>query len=230
MNAIRKDEKLDNIHSIYVDQWDWELVISNKDRNINYLKEIVNKIHKAIMLTNESLKKKYPILNFTINKEVYFITSEELLNKYPFKSPKEREYEIVKKYKTVFILNVGNKLSNGEVHDTRSPDYDDWSMNGDLLYYDDLLDIALEISSMGIRVNKDSLLKQLKETNNLDRANLLYHKMIINNELPLTIGGGIGQSRLCMLLMQKVHIGEVQCSLWDKKDIEYLKKYNIKLL
>jgi len=230
MNAIRRDEELDNLHSIYVDQWDWELIINNKDRNINYLKNIVKKIHACILDTNNALKKRYPKLTCKLSKDVLFITSEKLLKMYPKLNSKEREYQIAKKYKSVFIMNIGCKLSNGSKHDNRAPDYDDWSLNGDLIYYNELLDVAFEISSMGIRVNKDSLLKQLKESKCQDRKNLEYHKMLINNKLPLTIGGGIGQSRLCMLLMQKAHIGEVQCSLWDKKDIELLKKHNIKLL
>jgi len=230
MNAIRRDEVLDNLHSIYVDQWDWELVIANKDRNYEFLKSVVNKIYRSIVDTNKVLQKKYPNLKTKLAKDVYFITSSDLLKTYPKLNSKKREYEIVKKYKTVFISQIGMKLSNGKPHDSRSPDYDDWNLNGDLLIYDELLDTALEISSMGIRVNKDSLLKQLKESKHLERKKLEYHKMLLNNKLPLTIGGGIGQSRLCMLLMEKVHIGEVQSSLWNKDDIIKLKKHNINLL
>ena len=230
MNAIRKDEQLDNLHSIYVDQWDWEKVITAEDRNIDTLKQYVLNIHNCIVETLEELKQKYPKLKTKINKRLTFITSEELLKKYPNLSPKERENAFVKEKKSVFIIGIGDKLSDGKSHDGRSPDYDDWHLNGDLLYYDQVLDCALEISSMGIRVDATSLDYQLNVSNNNQRRKFEYHKMILNNRLPLTIGGGIGQSRLCMLLMGKAHIGEVQSSLWDDETINEAKKHNVILL
>ena len=212
MNAIRRDEDLDQIHSVYVDQWDWERIITKEQRNIVFLKEIVNKICEAIDITNQKIKKIYKRLDTEFNKDVYFITSEDLLKKYPNKNPKERENEICKLKKTVFIMQIGGELSNGEPHDMRAPDYDDWQLNGDLLVYNPVLQSAFEISSMGIRVDKDSLVSQLKETNKEDRLKFNFHKGIVEETLPLTVGGGIGQSRLCMYLLKKGHIGEVQCS------------------
>ena len=230
MNAIRKDEKLDNIHSIYVDQWDWEKVINRKQRNLDYLFETVKNIHQVILDTADELAKKYKSINQKLEKELHFVNSEDLITLYPGMSAKQREYEIVKKYKSVFIYGIGHKLSDGEPHDLRASDYDDWDLNGDLLYYDELLDIALEISSMGIRVDKDSLMKQLKEKNEEYKSKYKYHKMILNDELPLTIGGGIGESRLCMLLMNKAHIGEVQSSIWDDETLKLAKEKNIIIL
>ena len=230
MNAIRKDEKLDNIHSIYVDQWDWEKVINRKQRNLDYLFETVEKIHKVILKTEEELSKRYSKINIKLNPELHFIDSEELIDLYPGLSAKQREYEIVKKYKSVFIYKIGHNLKDGEPHDVRASDYDDWNLNGDLLYYDELLDIALEISSMGIRVDENSLASQLKEKNEEYKAKFKYHKMILNNELPLTIGGGIGESRLCMLLMNKAHIGEVQSSIWDEDTLSLAKEKGVIIL
>lgn len=230
MNAIRKDEKLDNLHSIYVDQWDWEKIINEKDRNVKYLKQTVNSIAKAIYNTHQLLKKKYPCIKTKIKKDVYFITSQELEDMYPDMTSKQRENAICKKYKTVFVIGIGDKLKSGKAHDFRAPDYDDWSLNGDLLYYHEILDSALEISSMGIRVNPQVLKEQLKKSNKLERKNLEYHKSLLNNELPQTIGGGIGQSRLCMLLIGCAHIGEVQSSVWSKQDIEKCYKNGIRLL
>ena len=229
MNAIRRDDEIDNIHSIFVDQWDWEKIITKKQRNITYLKQVVKRIVKAIIKTNDVLKKhSFDCYNF--NKDVFFITSEELLKLYPNLTAKQREYEIVKKYKTVFIIQIGDKLSNGEPHDLRAPDYDDWQLNGDLFFYHEVLDIALEISSMGIRVDEKSMEKQLKLAEKTERLNYDYHKMIMNNELPLTIGGGIGQSRLCQLLLGRAHIGEVQSSYWNQNIIDECKKNGIELL
>ncbi|MBQ9781587.1 MAG: aspartate--ammonia ligase [Clostridia bacterium] len=229
MTAIRRDENLDEIHSIYVDQWDWEKVINVKERTIEFLKKTVEKIVKAIIKTDELLKNK-GFLGVDICKDVYFIESQELLNIYPDKSQKEREYLITKKYKTVFIIGIGNELKDGKPHDNRAPDYDDWNLNGDLLFYHEVLDIALEISSMGIRVDKKTLIYQLEKSNNQERLKYEYHKSILNEELPLTIGGGIGQSRLCMLLLGRVHVGEVQASYWDKENIENCKNLGIELL
>lgn len=230
MNAIRKDEKIDNFHSIYVDQWDWEKIIEDKDRNIDYLKDTVNQIAKSIYNTYQVLKKKYPSLKTSIKKDVYFITSQKLEDMYPNLSPKQREDAICRKHKLVFIIGIGNKLKSGKVHDFRAPDYDDWNLNGDLLYYHKTLDCSLEISSMGIRVNSDTMMSQLKKSKHLDRLNYEYHQSLLNNELPQTIGGGIGQSRLCMLLIGCAHIGEVQSSIWSDKDIKDCLNNNIHLL
>ena len=230
MNAIRRDEDLDNLHSIYVDQWDWEKIIEKEDRNIDTLKEYVNNIHKCILATLATLKIKYPSINVKLPEEVYFISAQELLDKYPTLSAKEREYEIVSQNKAVFIIGIGNKLSDGKPHDGRAPDYDDWHLNGDLIYYHDVLDCALEISSMGIRVDADSLNRQLELSNHLERKKYKYHQMILDNTLPYTIGGGIGQSRLCMLLMGKAHIGEVQSSLWDDETLKLARENDVIIL
>ncbi len=223
MNAVRKDEILDNTHSIYVDQWDWERVIAKTDRNLEYLKSVVVDIVDSIYEVYLKIKNKYPQIDTKINKEVYFVSSQKLEDMYPDLSNVEREYEIVKKYKTVFIYQIGDTLNSGIIFDQRAPDYDDWSLNGDLLYWHDNLGIALELSSMGIRVDEESLLYQLKKADKEYRLKYEYHQMIISKQLPYTIGGGIGQSRMCMLLLNKLHIGEVQVSLWDDETIETLK-------
>ncbi len=230
MNAIRRDEELDNIHSIYVDQWDWEKVITRENRTLEYLCDTVRKIVSVICDTNDLLHIDFPELCGELCREVKFITSEELLRLYPDLSAKEREYKIVKEYKTVFIIGIGGKLSNGERHDGRAPDYDDWQLNGDILLYNETLDCAFEISSMGIRVDEESLARQLKISGCEDRASLPFHKMLLAGELPLTIGGGIGQSRLCMLMMGCAHIGEVQSSIWDSETVEKCKAAGIRLL
>ncbi|MBQ1448169.1 MAG: aspartate--ammonia ligase [Erysipelotrichaceae bacterium] len=230
MNAIRRDETLDNLHSIYVDQWDWEKVITREQRNIEYLKEEVRGIVKALSLTNEQIKKIYPVLDFTINEDVFFITSQELEDLYPDLSPKQREDAIAKIHKTVFIIGIGDKLASGKPHDNRAPDYDDWQLNGDILLWYPLLDRAVEISSMGIRVDSDSLRSQLEKAGCLERLDLPFHQMLVNDRLPLTIGGGIGESRICMLLLEKAHIGEVQVSIWDEANIQSCKKAGIRLL
>ncbi len=230
MNAIRPFEELDNIHSCYVDQWDWEKVIKKEDRNINYLKETVRLIYEALLETEEIVSKHYPKLNQDLPKEITFITSEELEEQYPNLSRKERENAICKKHKAVFLIGIGNKLKDGEPHDSRAADYDDWSLNGDLLLWYEPLNIGLELSSMGIRVNKDSLIKQLDEKKENYKLEFMYHKQILNDELPLTIGGGIGQSRICLYMLKKVHIGEVQASFWNEDYLEELKKENIHLL
>ena len=228
MTAIRRDDKVDETHSIYVDQWDWEKVITTKDRTIEFLKKIVKKIVKAISITSDFVKQK-GFDGVTISKDVFFVTSEELLQMYPDSTDKEREYEITKKYKTVFIMQIGDTLSDGKPHDKRAPDYDDWSLDGDLLFYHEVLDTALEISSMGIRVDKTSLLYQLKKADCLDRLAFDYHKQIVDEKLPLSIGGGIGESRLCMLLLGRAHIGEVQASYWDKDTLKKCKMQKIEL-
>ena len=230
MNAIRRDEELDNIHSIYVDQWDWERVITKEQRTREYLIETVEKIVGTICDTNELLKIDFPELNTVLKREVKVVDSEELLSMYPKLSAKEREYEITKKYGTVLIIGIGDKLSNGLPHDNRAPDYDDWSLNGDILFYNEVLDRAFEISSMGIRVDEESLARQLRLSGCEDRRELPFHKMLLNGELPLTIGGGIGQSRLCMLMMGSAHIGEVQSSIWDEETREGCKRAGIRLL
>lgn len=230
MNAIRRDEELDNIHSIYVDQWDWERVITKEQRTREYLIETVEKIVGTICDVNELLKIDFPALNTKLNRNVTVVDSEELLSMYPTLTAKQREYEITKKYGTVLIIGIGGKLSNGEPHDSRAPDYDDWELNGDILFYNEVLDRAFEISSMGIRVDEASLDKQLSVSGCDDRRSLPFHKKLLAGELPLTIGGGIGQSRLCMLMMGSAHIGEVQSSIWDKDTTEGCKKAGIPLL
>jgi len=216
MNAIRRDEELDNLHSIYVDQWDWEKVISKEERTIETLETTVKKIYKALKDTEELVCNKYSKLTKTLPEEIAFISSEELLQRYPDKTAKEREQLITKEYGAVFITQIGGKLSDGTKHDNRAPDYDDWELNGDILIWFDILDCAVEISSMGIRVDEESMKKQLETAGCLDRTNLEYHKALLNGELPYTIGGGIGQSRLCMLLLERAHIGEIQSSIWPK--------------
>ena len=230
MNAIRRDEDLDNIHSIYVDQWDWERVITREDRTREYLEETVRKIVSVICDTNDLLHIDFPELSGELCRNVSVITSEELLQLYPDKTPKEREYLYTKEHKTVFIIGIGGKLSNGEKHDGRAPDYDDWELNGDILLYNEVLDCAFEISSMGIRVDEESLARQLEIAGCTGRSSLPFHKMLLNGELPLTIGGGIGQSRLCMLMMGCAHIGEVQSSIWDKETLEKCREAGIRLL
>ena len=217
MNAIRRDDDADNIHSVFVDQWDWEKVISKEERNEEFLKETVKSIVKAIAYTKRKVNLRYPCLTKKICETPYFITTEELRAMYPDKTGKERERLITEKYKTVFIMKIGDVLSDGTKHDGRAPDYDDWALNGDLLFWNEVLEDSLEISSMGIRVDDVSLISQLEKYNAMDRLQFDYHKMIKDNILPLTIGGGIGQSRLCMLLLEKAHIGEVQVSVWPEK-------------
>ena len=214
MNAIRRDDDTDNTHSIFVDQWDWEKVITREQRNVEFLKETVKAIVKAVAYTKRKVSLRYPQLKGEVCETPYFITTQELENMYPDKTSKERERLITKEHKTVFIMQIGGRLASGEKHDGRAPDYDDWSLNGDILFYSDVLDDSFEISSMGIRVDAESLDRQLEESGKNERRVFDYHKKILNNELPLTIGGGIGQSRTCMLLLGKEHIGEVQASLW----------------
>lgn len=216
MNAIRRDDSVDNTHSIFVDQWDWEKVITEKERNIEYLKSVVTSIVKAIAFTKRKVNLRYPVLKTVVCEEPYFITSQELEDKFPLLTPKQREREICREYKTVFIMQIGDKLKSGEPHDSRAPDYDDWALNGDLLVWNYVLNDSLEISSMGIRVNGESLQRQLILSGAEDRNQYDYHKMVTDGTLPLTIGGGIGQSRLCMIMLEKAHIGEVQVSVWPQ--------------
>ena len=230
MNAIRRDEETDNLHSIYVDQWDWELIVHPEQRTPEFLKQTVTKIVGVLTDTLDELKKNYPQVNTEIKKDIYFISSLELEEKYPTLSPKERERAITKEYGTVFVSQIGGPLKNGLPHDGRAPDYDDWALNGDLLIYNSILDDAFEISSMGIRVNAESLQKQLQAARCTEREKYPYHRAILANELPLTIGGGIGQSRLCMLLLGKAHIGEVQSSLWPQGMREICAQNGINLL
>ena len=233
MNAIRRDEDvLDNLHSIYVDQWDWEKVIEESDRTIDYLKSTVMDIVKAVCDTQDTMQAIYPKLAQTgkLCRTVKFITAQELEDMYPDRTPKEREQIITKEHKTVFIIGIGGKLRSGMPHDGRSPDYDDWDLNGDILFWDDLLGCAMEISSMGIRVDPESLDRQLTLSGCDDRRGLLFHRMLLNGELPLTIGGGIGQSRLSMLLLGKAHIGEVQTSVWTAETREECAAKGVRLL
>ena len=230
MNAIRRDDKMDNVHSIFVDQWDWEKVITREQRNIEFLKETVKSIVKAIAYTKRQVTLRYPDIKNPVNEDVYFITSQELEDRYPGKTAKERERLITKEYKTVFLMQIGKMLKSGEPHDGRAPDYDDWELNGDILFWDDVIDDSLEISSMGIRVDAESLARQLKAANAEDRMQYKYHKMIADGTLPLTIGGGIGQSRLCMFLLEKAHICEVQASVWPEEMIEICEKNGMHLL
>ena len=232
MNAIRRDEETDNIHSIYVDQWDWEKIIRKEDRTMEYLQKTVEDIFETFKLTEDVLIKAYPEkkLERTLPEKISFVTSQELENLYPEKSPKERENLIAKEKGAVFISQIGKKLKSGVSHDGRSPDYDDWELNGDILFWYEPLKIALELSSMGIRVDKNSLERQLKEADAEDRKELLYHKMLLNNELPLTIGGGLGQSRICMYFMKTAHIGEVQSSVWPEETIQEFRRKGIEFL
>lgn len=230
MNALRRDDVLDNKHSIYVDQWDWERVITRKDRNIEYLKQTVREIAKAVADVKSDINALYPKLNNVISPNVYFITSEQLLQTYPNDPAPLREYKIVKEHKTVFLIGIGGRLSNGEKHDGRAPDYDDWTLNGDLLIYDELLDEQMEISSMGIRVDAKSMQNQLEAANATNRLAFEFHRDVVNERLPLTIGGGIGQSRLCMLMLEKLHIGEVQSSIWPKEMSEFYESRNVHFL
>ncbi len=230
MNAIRRDEETDNLHSIYVDQWDWEKVIDENARNINTLKNTVQAIVHAICGTLDEVKWQFTGLNTELCRDVTFITSQELEDTYPNLTPKEREDAFCKLHKTVFIIGIGDILNSGKKHDGRAPDYDDWELNGDLLFWHELLQCSVELSSMGIRVNSDSLKSQLEKANCTQRSELEFHKLVADNTLPLTMGGGIGQSRLCMLLLGKVHVGEVQVSLWDTNTLQKCKNSGVILL
>ena len=239
MNAIRPDEKLDNLHSIYVDQWDWERIITKEERNLEFLKEIVRRIYKVIKQTELVVFRMFPKLNPFLPEEITFIHTEELQKIYPDLSPAERENKITEEKGAVFIVGIGAKLADGKTHELRAPDYDDWvtptgkntkGLNGDIIIWNPLLDTDFELSSMGIRVDKESLLEQLKISDCMDRVELKFHKMLLEDKLPLTMGGGIGQSRLCMLFLQKAHVGEVQASIWPEDMIETYSKNGIFLL
>ena len=230
MNAIRRDEKLDNLHSIYVDQWDWEKVISKDARNIATLKDTVKKIYSIFKATENYTNSLYPYLKKSLPDEISFITTQELEDMYPNLSEKEREDAICRQRKAVFLMSIGDTLKSGKKHDDRSPDYDDWSLNGDILFYYPLFDKALELSSMGIRVDKKTLESQLIKAHCEERKTLPFHQLLLKEKLPQTIGGGIGQSRICMFFLQKAHIGEVQTSVWDENTIKTCKENNIEIL
>jgi aspartate--ammonia ligase len=230
MNAIRRDEVLDNIHSLYVDQWDWEKVIAKEQRNLDTLQIEVRKIYQALKSTEHFMSEFHPALTPILPEDIYFITTQELEDRYPELTPKQREDKITKEFGAVFVMQIGGLLKSGEKHDGRSPDYDDWSLNGDILLWYPILERALEISSMGIRVDEKALIKQLKQANANHRLMLDFHQSVLNRELPYTIGGGIGQSRLCMFFLKKAHIGEVQVSVWNDHIIDECKKGNIPLL
>ena len=230
MNAIRRDEEVDNLHSIYVDQWDWEKHIDVKNRNMQYLKDTVRDIVGAICDTSAALRNAYPALTFKPEREIYFITTQELEDRYPDLTPNERETEICRQYRTVFLMQIGKTLHSGQKHDGRAPDYDDWSLNGDILMWNPVLERSFELSSMGIRVDAAALDRQLTEAHCDHRRKLPFHQMLLNGQLPQSIGGGIGQSRLCMLLLGTCHIGEVQVSLWDQETVEACEKAGITLL
>lgn len=230
MNAIRKDEELDNLHSLYVDQWDWELIINKEDRTMKTLKKVVKSLYKVFKETEEHVHMIYPEVECVLPEEITFITTQELLDMYPNLTPKEREDAIVREKKAVFLMQIGKVLSNGEKHDGRSPDYDDWDLNGDILFYNPVLDNAIELSSMGIRVDEKALERQLKAADCEDRKELDYHKALLEGKLPYTIGGGIGQSRICMFFLNKAHIGEVQVGIWPQEMVEECAKSGIELL
>ena len=230
MNAIRRDEELDNLHSCYVDQWDWERVITKEQRSLDTLMDTVREIFKIIKHMQHEVWYKYPNAVNHLPKEITFITSQELEDRYPDKTPKERENLITKEYGCVFLMQIGDKLASGEPHDGRAPDYDDWQLNGDILFWFENLNCALEISSMGIRVDEKSLEDQLRKAGCEDRRSLPYHRMLLEGQLPYTIGGGIGQSRLCMLLLNRAHVGEVQASIWPNDMIEECRQHKIFLL
>ena len=230
MIAIRRDEDLDNIHSVYVDQWDWEKIISKEERNMDTLVSTVRAIYSVLRKTEKYMAVQYDYIEEILPREIAFVSTQELVDMYPDLTPKEREYKIVKEKGAVFLMQVGKTLTNGERHDGRAPDYDDWQLNGDILFWFETLNCALEISSMGIRVDEKALEEQLVKAGCEERKNLPYHKMLLNGELPYTIGGGIGQSRLCMLLLDRAHVGEVQASLWPEQMRKTCKEHNIILL
>lgn len=230
MNAIRRDEDTDNVHSIFVDQWDWERIISREERNFATLKSIVVKVYQALQETEDYMATQYNYINKSLPQNITFLTTQELLDKYPEMTAKEREYEAAKEYGAVFLMQIGDKLSTGEPHDGRAPDYDDWSLNGDIIVYYSVLDMALELSSMGIRVDEVALKEQLEKAGCQERQNLPFQKAILEKKLPYTIGGGIGQSRICMYFLRKAHIGEVQASIWPEDVLEEAEKHDLQLL
>ena len=230
MNAIRRDEETDNIHSIFVDQWDWERILGPDERNVETLKSIVRKIYMTLRKTEGYVCAHYPFIKPELPDDIAFVTTQELEDQFPTLSPKEREYRAARRYGAVFLMGVGGKLRSGTIHDGRAPDYDDWNLNGDILLYDPLLDISLEVSSMGIRVDPETLLRQLRERGCEERAELPFQKALLNGELPQTIGGGIGQSRMCVYFLRKAHVGEVQASMWPDDVVEACHRANIQLL
>ena len=230
MNAIRKDEELDNLHSLYVDQWDWELIINKEDRHLDTLKDTVRRIYSVFKQTEDHVNQIYPEIQKILPEEIAFVTSQELLDMYPETTPKQREDAIVREKGAVFVMQIGKDLATGEKHDGRSPDYDDWDLNGDILLYNPVLDNAIELSSMGIRVDEESLDRQLREAGCEDRRELDFHRLLLNGELPYTMGGGIGQSRICMYFLNKAHIGEVQVGIWPEGMIEKCSEAGVHLL
>ena len=230
MNAIRRDETTDKIHSIFVDQWDWEKIIKKEDRNLNTLKDVVKTVYKCLRKTEKYMAIQYDYIEEILPHDIFFITTQELADMFPDNTPKEREYYIAKAKGAVCIMKIGDTLENGEPHDGRAPDYDDWSLNADIIVYYPVLDIALELSSMGIRVDRDALLYQLQKSGCEDRINLPFQQAILNEELPYTIGGGIGQSRICMFFLRKAHIGEVQSSLWPEEMVALCEEHGVQLL
>lgn len=230
MNAIRRDEDTDNIHSIFVDQWDWEKIISKEDRTLDFLMDTVKDVYKVLRKTEKYLAIQYDYIEEILPHDIFFVTSQELLEMFPEYTAKEREYYIAKAKGAVCIMQIGDKLTNGERHDGRAPDYDDWALNADILVYYPVLDIALELSSMGIRVDSKALAEQLEKSGCQERAQLPFQKAVLNDELPLTIGGGIGQSRICMFFLRKAHIAEVQCSLWPEETVKELTAHDIPIL
>ena len=230
MTAIRRDEDTDNLHSLYVDQWDWELIISKKDRTVSTLKTIVKKVYEALKNTEVFINSRHPDINCILPEKIKFVTTQELLDKWPDLTPKERENAAAREYGAIFLMQIGDKLSNGKPHDGRAPDYDDWALNGDIIVYYPVLDIGLELSSMGIRVDEDSLRSQLDKAGCNDRSSLPFHKAIFDGKLPYTIGGGIGQSRICMFFLRRAHIGEVQSSIWLDDDRARAEEAGINLL
>lgn len=230
MSAIRRDEETDNIHSIYVDQWDWEKIITREERTLDTLKSTVNNVYKVLRKTEKYMSIHYDYITEILPEEIFFITTQELADMFPDYTPKEREYYIAKAKGAVCIMKIGDLLENGEPHDGRAPDYDDWALNADIIVYYPVLDIALELSSMGIRVDEKAMKEQLEKAGCTERAELPFHKAILNGELPYTIGGGIGQSRICMFFLRKAHIGEVQCSLWPEEVMKIAEEKGLQLL
>ena len=230
MNAIRRDEETDNIHSIYVDQWDWEKVIRKEDRNEETLRDVVKSVYEALRVTEKYMANQYQYVECFLPEEIAFVTTQELEDRYPDFTAKERETAAAKEYGAVFIMKIGDKLASGQPHDGRAPDYDDWQLNGDIIVYYPVLDIALELSSMGIRVDEQSLMEQLEKAGCPERAELPFQKALLNHELPYTIGGGIGQSRICMFFLRKAHLGEVQASIWPEKDVQFAKDHGVEFL
>ncbi len=230
MNAIRRDEDTDNIHSMFVDQWDWEKIITKEQRTEEYLRHVVKCIYQALRHTENYIVNEYSFIGRLLPSSITFLTSQELEDRWPDKTAKEREYAAAKEYGAIFLMKIGGKLKSGKLHDGRAPDYDDWSLNGDIIVYYPVLDIALELSSMGIRVDEEALRRQLKERGCEDRAELPFHKALLNGELPYTIGGGIGQSRMCMFFLRKAHIGEVQSSHWSEEEIKICEANGVHLL